>query len=113
METTLSGKYLKKVIMKAKAHNFYIVLIYLYLDEDIENILRVKNRVLNGGHDVPIEDIKRRYIRSRNLFMYLYKDLVDKWMLFFNGNNTYELVSEDGEVLDEELYEMFIKGLIK
>lgn len=57
IETTLSGKYLKKVINKAKNNNFKIVLIYLFLETDTENILRVKNRVLNGGHDVPTDDI--------------------------------------------------------
>ena len=61
LETTLSGKYLQKVIYKAKEAGFYISLIYLYLDSDSENILRVKNRVLAGGHNVPEIDIIRRY----------------------------------------------------
>jgi len=111
IETTLSGKYLKKVIEKAKKNNFKIVLMYLFLETDNENILRVKNRVLNGGHDVPVEDIKRRYIRSRELFMNLYKNMVDKWILFFNGNDNYVLVAEDNKIQDEELYNKFIAGV--
>jgi len=111
IETTLSGKYLKKVIEKAKKNNFKIILMYLFLETDNENILRVKNRVLNGGHDVPVEDIKRRYIRSRELFMNLYKDMVDKWILFFNGDDNYTLVAEDSKIQDEELYNKFIAGV--
>ena len=110
IETTLSGKYLEKVIVNAKQKKFKIVLIYLYLDDDTENILRVKNRVLNGGHDIPVEDIKRRYIRSRQLFLSLYKNMVDSYLIFFNGDDNYELVAEDEEILDEDLYGLFIKG---
>lgn len=80
------------------------------MDDDTENILRVKNRVLNGGHDIPIEDIKRRYIRSRKLFLSLYKNMVDKYLIFFNGDDNYELVAEDAEILDEDLYSLFLKG---
>jgi len=110
LETTLSGKYLEKIITKAKQKKFKIVLIYLFLDDDTENILRVKNRVLNGGHNIPTEDIKRRYIRSRKLFISLYKNIVDKYLIFYNGDDKYELVAEDKEILDEDLYTQFIKG---
>lgn len=110
IETTLSGMYLERTIQKAKQKNFTTVLIYLFLNDDTENILRVKNRVLNGGHDIPVEDIKRRYVRSRQLFIKLYKNIVDKYLIFFNGDDNYELVVEDEEVLDEDLYTLFLKG---
>ena len=71
----------------------------------------MKNRVLNGGHNVPVEDIKRRYVRSRKLFMNLYKNIVDKWILFFNGDDNYILVCEDDNIQDEELYDKFIVGV--
>jgi len=111
IETTLSGKYLINVINKAKTQNFKIVLIYLYLATDIENILRVKNRVLKGGHNVPQDDIIRRYYRSRKLFWNVYRNLVDKWMLFFNGDDNFELVAEDSNVIDEELFKIFLEEI--
>ena len=111
IESTLSGRYLKDVINKAKEKGFKVVLIYIFLESEIENILRVKNRVLNGGHDVPEVDIKRRYTRSRRLFWNNYKNMVDKWMLFFNGDDNYELVAEDDEILDLEYFNLFIKDL--
>jgi len=110
IETTLSGKYLEKVIEDAKQKKFRIILIYLFLDDDSENILRVKNRVLNGGHDIPVEDIKRRYVRSRKLFLNLYKNMADKYLIFFNGDDNYELVAEDEDIVDEDLYTLFVKG---
>lgn len=111
IESTLSGKYLKDVIAKAKSKGFKVVLIYLFLETQIENILRVKNRVLNGGHDVPPDDIKRRYTRSKNLFWKTYKNMVDNWMLFFNGDDDYEIVANQDNIFVEYLYENFLKDI--
>ena len=111
LETTLSGKYLQKVIQKAKKAGFYISLIYLYLDNNSENILRVKNRVLAGGHNVPEVDIIRRYERSKYLFLYLYKELVDEWSLFYNGDDKFELIANNQTIMDETTYNNFLKDI--
>lgn len=111
IETTLSGKYLIKVIKKAKENNFKINLVYLFLETSEENIFRVKNRVLNGGHNVPKEDIIRRYTRSRYLFTNLYKNLVDEWLLIFNGGDNFEIVEDQSELFDEDLKTLFLEGL--
>ncbi len=45
-------------------------------------VARVENRVKQGGHDVPPEDIRRRYEAGvRNLFR-LYRPFVDGWWLY-------------------------------
>jgi predicted ABC-type ATPase len=64
VETTLSGKtYLKK--MKVfKEQGWLVKLFFIGLESPETNILRVAERVRKGGHDVPIEDIRRRYQRS-------------------------------------------------
>jgi predicted ABC-type ATPase len=110
IETTLSGKYLIKVIKTAKHNGFNITLIYLFLETEQENIYRVKNRVLNGGHHVPTPDIIRRYHRSRQLFWLVYRDLVDNWLLFFNGDDNFELVAVSHEVYDDGLLNQFLEG---
>jgi len=110
IETTLSGKYLTKFINQAKLNNFKVTLIYLFLENEIEHILRVKNRVLNGGHFIPKKDIIRRYTRSRKLFFNTYKNIVDNYLIFFNGDSKYELVQENNEIIDEDLYDLFKKG---
>jgi len=111
IETTLSGKYLIKTIQTAKKNNFQVSLIYIFLETDKENIYRVRNRVLKGGHNVPTEDIIRRYYRSRKLFWTVYKDMVDEWMLFFNGDDNFELVENHNEVYDEALRNFFLEGV--
>lgn len=109
IETTMSGKYLIKIIDEAKKKAFNVTIIYLFLETNKENIYRVKNRVLKGGHDVPEVDIIRRYYRSRKLFWNTYKDMSDKWLLFFNGDDNFEIVADMNEVFDEELMKLYLE----
>lgn len=91
-----------------------MVLIYSYLDtpEMCEN--RIKVRVLNGGHDIPQNDIVRRFYRSKNNFINMYQNLVSEWNIFYNGSSEYILVAQsiNGaiEIFNENLYNDFIKG---
>ena len=71
----------------------------------------MRNRILNGGHDVPHDDIKRRYTRSKELFWSTYKNMTDSWMLFFNGDDDYEIVANQDDVFIEYLYENFLKDI--
>ncbi|MDF1884411.1 hypothetical protein JHD49_10700 [Sulfurimonas sp. SAG-AH-194-C21] len=111
IETTMSGKYLIKVINEAKKQEFDVTIIYLFLETQTENIYRVKNRVLKGGHNVPQADIIRRYYRSKKLFWDTYKDMSDKWLLFFNGDDNFEIVADVNEVYDEELMKLYIEEM--
>ena len=113
IETTLSGKNHIKTIQKAKDLGYFIVLIYSYLDNPVLCENRIKIRVLNGGHDIPKDDIIRRFYRSKENFWNIYKDLVDEWNLFYNGTSEYILVAQcannEIEIFSENLYNDFIK----
>ena len=115
IETTLSGKNHIKTIERAKKIGYQVVLIYSYLDSPILCENRIKIRVLNGGHNIPKEDIIRRFYRSKKNFWNIYKNLVDEWNLFYNGNSEYNLVAQysnnDVEIFNENLYNEFIKDL--
>ncbi len=65
-----------------------VSLIFLQLASAELAIQRVKNRVKQGGHDVPNSVIARRYISGINNFRNVYKDLVDDWAVFDNTNET-------------------------
>jgi len=108
IETTLSGKYLIKYIQQAKKLHFQVSLIYLFLENPSTNISRVKNRVLNGGHNVPQDDIIRRFYRSKNMFYAIYKDIVDHWSIYYNSNETFEKIAMNDKVLDHEKYNKFL-----
>ena len=111
IETTLSGKYLVKYIKKARENGFEVEMIYLYLQKPIANISRVATRVLRGGHHVPKDDIIRRFYRSKELFMYVYKDLVDKWTMYYNSDEVSEKIATDEMIYDNKKWQEFIKDL--
>ena len=117
LETTLSGKNHIKTINKAKDLGYLVILIYSYLDSPLMCENRIKIRVLSGGHDIPKEDIIRRFHRSKENFWNLYKNVVDEWNLFYNGLSEYTFVAHcennlsfaPVEIYNENLYNEFTK----
>lgn len=57
-ETTLSGFTTAK---KASAAGYYIRLFYVGLDSAEESLLRIRNRVAHGGHNIPSGLVLRRF----------------------------------------------------
>ena len=107
IETTLSGKYLVNYINQAKKLEYRVVLIYLFLEKPEINIERIKNRVFNGGHYVPDEDVIRRFYRSKNLFCSLYKNIVSSWSIYYNSDEIFEKVADEKTIFDNEAYNKF------
>ncbi|MDD2478482.1 MAG: zeta toxin family protein [Victivallaceae bacterium] len=71
-ETTLSGRSYLSKIQQWRTSEWRVVLFYLYIPSVSFSALRVKQRVAQGGHNIPQEDIIRRYPRSiSNLFDYM------------------------------------------
>lgn len=112
VESTLSGNNIIRIIKQARMQNYKIILVYSFLKNCVNCIERVKNRVKNGGHNVPEEDIIRRYYKSIVNFWDKYRFLVDEWSLFFNGYNYAPLIVSCGNnkeyvIINEELQEKF------
>ena len=72
---------------------------------------RVAERVRKGGHNVPQQDIRRRFHRSINNFWTLYRELVDNWVVLYNGGSQIQDVSMGSQqqitVRDEGLHNCF------
>lgn len=64
IETTLSGSWTNSAIGAALERSFFTRLFYICLDNPERSIQRVRERVAQGGHDVPDADVRRRYARS-------------------------------------------------
>ena len=115
VETTLSGSYINKVAQKAKNKGYLVQVIYIFLDNPELCIDRVKSRVLKGGHHVPIEDIIRRYYRSKTNFWNNFTNLTDNWKLYYNGENGFQLVAigknENYSVENQILFNLFNSNL--
>lgn len=107
-ETTLSGRgYLPK-IMKWRKSGWRVVLFYLYIPNAEFSALRVQQRVIQGGHDIPSEDIIRRYPRSiQNLFEYA--EICDHTFCLDNTQNQIvpifeKRIDQPIEIQDAELF---------
>lgn len=97
VESTLSGNNIVRIINKARKQNYKIVLVYSFLQNCTTCIERVKKRVENGGHNVPEEDIIRRYYKSVIKFWDEYRLIVDEWTMFYNGYDYAPMIVSFGE----------------
>jgi predicted ABC-type ATPase len=64
IETTLSGRRHLLLIERARSEGWSIGVVYIGLGSPDLAIERVRERVSQGGHDVPAADIRRRYQRG-------------------------------------------------
>lgn len=94
IETTLSGRVHKKIIQKAQARNYDVVLIYVWVKSYRISLSRVRSRKGLGGHFVPDEDVIRRYKRGLiNLFK-AYMKICDYWAVIDNTEPPQKLVAD-------------------
>ena len=114
IESTLSGKYLIKIIRQVKKLGYNISIIYFFVDDPSISLARIKARVQAGGHDIPKEDVIRRFYRSKVNFWDLYKDLADGWTIFYNGFEKAIPVATGERMkyttLDETLFSLYRKN---
>lgn len=116
VESTLSGRAHLKIIEKARAMGYSTTIAYTFVDSPEVCIERIAVRVMNGGHDIPPEDVLRRYFRSKENFVNLYAPLADHWMLYYNGGNDAVLVAHGNGVLNvvlRERYDKFMEGICR
>lgn len=111
VESTLSGHTMTRFMQLARQEGYRIVISYLFLADVDLCIRRVHVRVRGGGHDVPVEDIRRRYGRSLRRFWTKYRFLADEWQLYYNAHDSFELTAggtkDDLEITDEEAFTVF------
>lgn len=93
-ETTLSGHTYLHRIPKWRAAGFTVKLIFLSLTDVEEAIARVAMRVRQGGHDVPEEVIRRRFVSGMRNFLDIYRYRVDYWVWIDNSGPTPRRVEE-------------------
>ncbi len=81
-ETTLAGRIHVKLLSDMRQWGYQIALFFLWLPSADMAIRRVAQRVSEGGHGVPEEDVRRRYRRGLRNFFRLYGPQVDSWWLY-------------------------------
>jgi predicted ABC-type ATPase len=95
IETTLSGKTYLPWLRNLKNSGYELHLYFLWLPDVSMSIMRVANRVRNGGHNIPEAVIRRRYVTGvKNLFR-LYRPLLNSWSLFDNSQQPPYLIARE------------------
>ena len=83
-ETTLSGHGYTRHIVAWRRSGYRVKLLFLSLSKVELAIARVRARVEQGGHDVPVAVIERRFASGLRKFRD-YAALVDEWILYDNN----------------------------
>ena len=94
-ETTLSGRTYLRLLHRVKKTGFRLHMFYLWIPNPDLGLLRIRDRVESGGHNVPERDVRRRFGRTlANLFT-LYRPLLDTLHFFDNSSDTPRLIFKD------------------
>ena len=114
-ESTMSGLTWRKLISDAKKIGYEVTICYVaVLSGDIA-VERVAKRVLEGGHNIPTQIIRRRYRRSLELGLGEYRKLADYWYFFDNSSDRAKLLvarerDKPEAVLENELWQRYEKS---
>jgi len=92
-ETTLSGAWHAKYLQSLKKDGFKVVIFFIWLRDEGLAVQRVEDRHRLGGHNVPEQDIRRRYLKSAYNMQNLYRYLADDWFLFDNTEVSPKLIA--------------------
>ena len=93
-ETTLSTKGYRSKIFLARTKGYNVTLLFFWLRNVDLAIERVRTRVIEGGHHIETEVIRRRYKNGiKNLFE-IYLPIADEIMIFDNSEGKYDLIAE-------------------
>jgi predicted ABC-type ATPase len=92
-ETTLSGLVYLRHIRQWQALGYHVSLFFLTLPSAEMAIARVAERVKQGGHHIPDDVIRRRFVAGRRNFDAYYHCAVDAWACYDNAGGEPVMIS--------------------
>ncbi len=93
VETVLSSPKYRRLVDKAKAHDFEICFVYVYVRSVEIQMERIRARVAKGGHDVPPDKVRERRKRSFDEMPWFFAQADRAW-IFDNSEAEMKLVGE-------------------
>ena len=85
IETTLATRSYVQLVKRAQALGYKVHLIFFFLENEEQAIRRVAQRVSNGGHNIPEDDIRRRFKRGIYNLLNLYMPICE--VVYILNNN--------------------------
>lgn len=106
-ETTLSGVTYLELIELAKLAGYYIIFLFIWLENFQLAKSRVAERVRKGGHKLPDDVIEIRYKKGMENFP-KYASQANDWYVFDNSGTEYLLIARSIEKAEEIInFEIF------
>lgn len=81
-ESTLSGVSAAGFLADLANQGYDVHIVYLWLPSEDLAVARVRLRVAAGGHDVPEQVIRRRFMKSLLNFDRLYRPIARSWRMY-------------------------------
>ena len=91
-ESTLTANFDFRIVEMARQNDYKINFVYIGLDSENRSRKRVDERVKNGGHDIPSEDISRRYQKSLDNLRRIIPQ-VDNAKIYCNSHGDYKKIA--------------------
>ena len=113
IETTLATRSYTRLITRAQSAGYKVSLIYFWLNSPELAVNRVLQRVNEGGHNVPIDTIYRRYQAGINNLFRIYAPRVDYWLLADKSVSPRVIVAEGCQQGEDRIYELELFNRIK
>ena len=85
IETTLATKSYINLVRRAQAKGYNVRLLFFWLRTPDLAVQRVAERVAKGGHNIPTDVIRRRYVAGINNLFRLFMREVDYWEIYDNS----------------------------
>lgn len=108
-ETVMSSDEKVDFIFKTKQAGFFIRLFYISTSHPSINASRITNRVMKGGHDVPIMKIISRYYKSIENCK-LVSSVVDRLYVYDNSVDGQDAALQF-RLVDGKLRKMYVKDI--
>ena len=106
IETTLATRSYVQLVHRAQALGYKVHLIFFFLENEEQAIQRVAQRVRNGGHNIPEEDIRRRFKRGIYNLINLYIPICEVVYVLNNNYIPAKLIAKKSQqVGDLHIYE--------
>ncbi|MDE5882961.1 MAG: zeta toxin family protein [Muribaculaceae bacterium] len=103
IETTLATRSYATLVKRAHLKGYQVILLFFWLSTPEMAVQRVAKRVSEGGHNISIDTIYRRYWAGLRNFFNIFAPIVDSWM-FFNNENYTILLANNQKVIHQVLF---------
>ena len=104
IETTLATRSYVQLVKRAQKAGYKVHLLFFCLESPEQAILRVAQRVAEGGHNIPEDVIRRRFARGIANLTRLYLPICDSALVYNNSHGKPQIIAE----LEIETHSMIV-----